>query len=226
MSIADQHLGTETLLACTDAELVRRIQLGETSAYEGIMRRYNQRIFRIARSIVNNDAEAMDAMQEAHIKAFKQLHTLQDIKALPGWLSRIARNEALQYLRQNQRTVSMAPEELEPLTEFVVMTSVEDQLGNELANEQLKHLLESNIDELPDNFRCVFMLRAIEQCSVRETATILELPEATVRTRYFRANALLQQQLSLHMQDEGLGLYEFAGHRCDAVVRNVLGQFN
>lgn len=226
MSVAEQQLIIKTLLACSDAELVRRIQLGETNAYEGIMRRYNQRLFRIARSIVNNDAEAMDAMQEAYIKAFKQLDTLQDIKALPGWLSRIARNEALQYLRQNQRAVLMAPEELEPVMELVVMTNVENQPDNELANEQLRHLLESNIDKLPDNFRSVFMLRAIEQCSVRETATILELPEATVKTRYFRANALLQQQLSIHMQDKGLGLYEFAGHRCDAVVRNVLGQLN
>jgi len=224
MSVAEQQLITQTLLACSDAELVQLILQGEISAYEGIMRRYNQRLFRITRSIVNNDAEAMDAMQEAYIKAFSQLETLQDIKALPGWLSRIARNEALQYLRQNQRTILMAPDELEPVVELATMANVKNQPDSELANKQLGHLLESSIDKLPDAFRSVFMLRAIEQCSVRETAEILELEEATVKTRYFRANALLQQQLSTHMKDAGLGLYEFAGHRCNAVVSNVLSR--
>jgi len=104
------------------------------------------------------------------------------------------------------------------------MIKVQDQPDSELANEQLRLLLERCIDKLPDAFRSVFVLRAIEQCSVRETATILELPEATVKTRYFRANDLLQKQLSSHIQEAGLGLYEFAGHRCDAVVRYVLGQ--
>lgn len=222
MSAAEQQLITQTLLACSDAELVRRVQQGEINAYEGIMRRYNQRLFRVARGIVNNDAEAMDAMQEAYIKAFAQLDSLQDIKALPGWLSRIARNEALQYLRQNQRTIAMSPEDLEPVVELATMRNIDDEPDGELANKQLGQLLESNIDKLPDAFRSVFMLRAIEQCSVRETAEILDIEEATVKTRYFRANALLQQQLSSHMQEAGLGLYEFAGHRCDAVVSGVL----
>lgn len=223
MSVAEQQLITKTLLACSDAELLCRIKEGDIEAYEGIMRRYNQRLFRIARSIVNNDAEAMDAMQEAYIKAFAQLGSLKDIKALPGWLSKIVRNEALQYLRQNHRMVLMAPDELEPVVELSAMSKVGAQPDNELANRQLGSLLENCIDKLPDTFRSVFMLRAVEQCSVRETAEILELPEATVKTRFFRANALLQQQLSTHIQASGVALYEFAGYRCDAVVRNVLG---
>jgi len=224
MSAAEQQLTTQSLLRCSDAELVQRIQQGEINVYEGIMRRYNQRLFRVTRSILRNDAEAMDVMQETYLKAFVQLKTLQDIKALPAWLSRIARNEALQTLRQNQRTVLMDSEQLEPVVELAAMIKVQDQPDSELANEQLRLLLERCIDKLPDAFRCVFVLRAIEQCSVRETATILELPEATVKTRYFRANALLQKQFSSHIQEAGLGLYEFAGHRCDAVVRYVLGQ--
>lgn len=224
MSVAERQLITKTLLACSDAELLCRIKEGDIEAYEGIMRRYNQRLFRIARSIVNNDAEAMDAMQEAYIKAFAELDSLKDIKALPGWLSSIARNEALQYLRQNQRTILMAPEEIEPVVELAAMAKVKNQPDSDLANQQLSCLLESCIDKLPDTFRSVFMLRAVEQCSVRETAEILELPEATVKTRFFRANALLQQQLSAHIEASGVSLYEFAGHRCDAVVRNVLGR--
>lgn len=225
-AVVEKQLITQSLMDCSDDELVQRIKEGDVNAYEGIMRHYNRRLFRVTRSILNNDAEAMDAMQEAYLKAFQQLKTLQDIKALPAWLSRIARNEALQYLRQNQRMVLMAPEQLEPVVELAAMTKDDNQPDNELANEQLTRLLESSIDTLPDTFRSVFMLRAIEQCSVRETAEILELPEATVKTRYFRANALLQQQLSSHIHETGLGLYEFAGHRCDAVVRYVLGQLN
>ena len=118
----------------------------------------------------------------------------------------------------------MDSEQLEPVVALAAMIKAQDQPDSELANEQLRQLLEGCIDKLPDAFRSVFMLRAIEQCSVRETAVIMELPEVTVKTRYFRANALLQQQLSLHIEKAGLGLYEFDGRRCDAVVRNVLSR--
>ncbi|WP_421864263.1 RNA polymerase sigma factor [Motiliproteus sp.] len=224
MTIAAQQLKIQTLMGCSDAELVTRILQGETNAYEGIMRRYNQRLFRVARGIVNSDAEAMDAIQEAYIKAFEQLERLQSIPALPGWLSRIARNEALQLLRRNQRNVAMAPEELESVVKLTAMTKNYNGPDSEVANKQLGQLLESNINQLPDSFRSVFILRAIEQCSVRETAEILDLEEGTVKTRLFRANALLQKQLSLHLSESGVALYEFAGHRCDAVVRGVLAR--
>ncbi|EGG99559.1 RNA polymerase sigma-70 factor [gamma proteobacterium IMCC2047] len=161
-------------------------------------------------------------MQEAYIKAFGQLSRLKNANALPGWLSRITRNEALQYRRKNQRNISMAPAEIEPVVELATMKNSDDEPSSELANRQLRQLLEANIDKLPDTFRRVFMLRAIEQCSVRETANILDIPEATVKTRFHRANSLLQQQLQLYMQKTGLSLYEFAGHRCDAVVSGVL----
>ena len=231
ISIAKQQPVAPSLTEFTDEALIQRINAGDVNAYEGIMRRYNQRLFRVTRGILDNDAEAMDAIQEAYIKAFDQLDTVRDIKALPAWLIRIARNEALQYLRKNKRNVSVDPEnfdsgQLEPVLELEVMINTRDQPDSKVANEQLRQLLEANIDKLPPSFREVFILRAIDQSSVRETAEILEIPEATVKTRYFRANALLQKQLSEHIQESNVGLYEFAGHRCDAIVRGVLDRLS
>lgn len=231
IAIAKQTPSATSLVEFTDEALIKRINAGDVNAYEGIMRRYNQRLFRVARGILDNDAEAMDAMQEAYLKAFDQLATVKDIKALPAWLIRIARNEALQYLRQNKRNVSVDPEQfdsgqLEPVLELEVMIKARDQPDSKVANDQLRQLLEASIDKLPSSFRAVFILRAIEQSSVRETADILEIPKATVKTRYFRANALLQKQLSEHIKKSNVGLYEFAGHRCDAIVRGVLDRLS
>jgi len=222
ITIAKQQPLAQSLVEFSDEELIQRINTGDVNAYEGIMRRYNQRLFRVTRGILDNDAEAMDAMQEAYIKAFDQLAALNDIQALPAWLMQIARNEALQYLRRNKRNVLMDPEQLEPVMELEAMINTRDQPDSKVANEQLRQLLEGCIDKLPSSFREVFILRAIEQSSVRETADILGIPETTVKTRYFRANTLLQKQLSKQIQESNVGLYEFAGHRCDAIVRGVL----
>ena len=224
ISLAKQSPSAQSLTKYSDEVLIQRINAGDVNAYEGIMRRYNQRLFRVTRGILDNDAEAMDAIQEAYIKAFDQLSSLEDIKALPAWITQIARNEALQYLRRNKRNISMGPEQLEPVLELEAMIKTRDQPDSKLANDQLKQLLEASIDKLPSSFREVFILRAIEQYSVRETATTLEITQATVKTRYFRANSLLQQQISQHLQQSYIDLYEFAGHRCNAIVRGVLKQ--
>lgn len=231
IAIAKQQPSMPSLTEFSDEELIQRISAGDVNAYEGIMRRYNQRLFRVTRGILENDAEAMDVMQEAYLKAYDQLSTVKDIKALPAWLIRIVRNEALQYLRRNKRDVSMDPEyfdsaQLEPVLELETMIKTRDQPDSKVANEQLRQLLEASIDKLPSSFREVFILRAIEQSSVRETADILEIPEATVKTRYFRANALLQKQLGEHIQKSNIGLYEFAGHRCNAIVYGVLDRLS
>ena len=222
ISLGNEASQRVSLIDLSDQELVVRIIAGDANAYDGIMRRYNQRLFRVTRGILDNDAQAMDAIQETYLKAFSQLTTLKDINALPAWLTSIARREALQYLRRNKRNVSMDPAQMEPVIALAVMMKTDDQPESKMANDQLKSLLESCIDKLPSTFREVFILRSIEQCSVNETANILEISEATVKTRLFRAKALLQQQLSLHIQESNIALYEFAGHRCDAIVQGVL----
>ncbi|NOZ53721.1 MAG: RNA polymerase sigma factor [Gammaproteobacteria bacterium] len=206
----------------SDASLIQQIRGGNLNAYEGIMRRHNQRLFRLVRSIISNDAEAMDIVQEAYIIAFQHLQTLRDTDAFASWLARIARNEALMLLRKNHRSITMDNQQLESVIERSALSDRPKQPDCELANQQVKKLLEDSIDKLPDSFRSVFMLRAIERCSVREAAEILEIQEATVKTRYYRAKKLLQQQLNQYIKKSELSVHEFAGARCDAMIRNVM----
>ena len=224
MNLSTPHQNTTKVSAepATDASLIQQVKNGNLNAYEGIMRRHNQRLFRLARSIVNDDAEAIDVVQETYISAFKRLPTLRDTKAFTTWLARIAKNEALMRLRKNQRSITMDDQQLESVIELSAQSNRPRQPDSELANQQIKKLIEDNIDKLPDSFRSVFMLRAIEQCSVRETAAILEIQEATVKTRFHRAKNLLQQQLNQYIEQAGLSVHEFAGSRCDAIVQNVM----
>ena len=205
-----------------DASFIQQVLDGNLNAYEGIMRRHNQRLFRLARSIVSDDAAAMDVVQEAYITAFNRLQSLRDTKAFATWLARITKNEALMWLRKNHRSITMDEQQLESVIELSSLSNRPRKPENELANQQIKKLIEDNIDKLPDSFRSVFMLRAIEQCSVRETAEILEIQEATVKTRFYRAKIILQQQLNQHVEKAGLSIHEFAGARCDAIIQNVM----
>lgn len=208
------HLSDDVILA--------RVIDGELDAYEGIMRHHNQLLFRIARSIVTDDAEAMDVVQEAFIAAFERLHELNDPAALPAWLARITRNAALMRLRKSRRLHYMDEPEFDNVLNLSTAMKRPDQPEKTLANSQLRQMLEQFIDELPDAFRAVFMLRAIEQCSVATTAELLEIEAATVKTRYHRARLLLQKRMMEYSDSSGVAVHEFAGHRCDTIVCNVL----
>lgn len=208
------HLSDDVILA--------RVIDGELDAYEGIMRHHNQLLFRIARSIVSDDAEAMDVVQETFIVAFERLQELNDPAALPAWLARIARTAALMRLRKSRRLHYMDEPEFDNVLNDSTAITRPEQPEMTLANSQLRQMLEQFIDELPDAFRAVFMLRAVEQCSVAATAEMLELEAATVKTRYHRARLLLQKRLMEYSDSIGVAVHEFAGHRCDTVVCNVL----
>ena len=177
-----------------DMSILKRIEKGELDAYEGIMRHHNQRLYRIARSIVTDDAEAMDVVQETFITAFERLHELREPAALPAWLARITRNSALMRLRKSQRLKFMDEPDFDNVLNLSSARQPE-QPDAKLANKQLSRLLEKFIDELPDAFRTVFMMRAIEQCSVATTAELLDIAPNTVKTRYHRARLLLQKQM-------------------------------
>ncbi len=208
------HLSDDVILA--------RVIGGDLDAYEGIMRHHNQRLFRIARSIVTDDAEAMDVVQETFIVAYERLQELKDPAALPVWLARITRNAALMRLRKSQRLHYMDEPEFDNVLNLSTAIKRPEQPETALANTQLRQMLEKFIDELPDAFRAVFMLRAIEQCSVATTAELLEIEAATVKTRYHRARLLLQKRLMTYSDSISVAVHEFAGHRCDAIVCNVL----
>lgn len=210
----------------SDEELQQQVLAGDINAFEGIMRHHNQRLFRVARSIVTDDSEAMDVVQEAYISAFRNLDNLQDPALLPNWLARITRNTALMRIRKSKRHLPMDEQEFDNVMHLFNQAQQPAQPDRQLANAQLRQVLENCIDELPVIFRTVFMLRAVEQCSVNATAEILDIPAATVKTRYHRAKKLMQKRFLDFSKDSGVPIHEFAGHRCDAIVKNVLARLH
>lgn len=210
----------------TDAELARRASAADASAFETIMRRHNRRLFRTARSILRNDAEAEDTLQEAYLRAYQSLAMFRAESSLATWLTRIVINKALERLRRRKREVDAAAHDnVIDLEAHLDMTHSEPQTPEMAAmRAQTRELLERKIDQLPAAFRTVFVLRAIEELSVEETAGCLGIPEATVRTRFFRARHLLRKSLSSEVQSALRDTFAFDGERCDRIVRTVLAR--
>ena len=216
-----------------DNDIIARILAGDKNAYGGIMRRYNQRMYRIARSIVTDDAAAMDIVQEAHIKAYTKLDDFSDSSKFFSWLATITRNEAFMYLRKHKREISMADDVIQYFEQTetdhntnILIDNNKDLPDAALENTQLKKLIVKHIDSLPEDFRIVFVLRAIEQLSVRETAEILDIKEETVKTRYFRAKRILRSQIQKYLSTVRMQIYEFGDHHCDTIVNNVMNHIN
>jgi len=213
----------------SDEEIVVHIHQGNPDAYGSIMRRYNQRMFRIARSIVTNDASAMDVVQESHIKAFTKLADFKGPSTFLAWLYTITRNEALMFLRKHKREVTMSNDEIHLIRSDkdndVTALYQNNDVGKPdgyLENKQLQQLINRQVDSLPEDFRIVFVLRAIEQLSVKETAEILDVKEETVKTRYFRSKRLIREKIQTQLDEIGMKVYEFGGEHCDVIVVNVM----
>ncbi|MEJ8566358.1 RNA polymerase sigma factor [Elongatibacter sediminis] len=208
-----------------DLEAVEQILAGEETAYAQIMRRHNQRMFRAARSILSDDDVAQDAVQEAYIKAFYRLESYRPTGSFAAWLTRIAVNEALMIKRKNPHYQAHGENEPEAAGHPVPSAAAtRADPADRAANIELAGLIERAIDRLPLEFRTVFVLRAIQQLSVRETAESVGINEATVKTRLHRARKLMKEVLDRHIADAGLGVYEFAGRRCDRMVATVLAR--
>jgi RNA polymerase sigma-70 factor (ECF subfamily) len=215
----------------SDAQLAQRIALGERGALEALMRRYNQRLYRVARSILRNDADAEEAVQEAFYLAYRAIGKFRGDSALSTWLVRIAVNESNKRRSKNNRLSTWLEfdGELERTGEMAQTTMDDfssDRPEPALLRAQTRFLLENQIDQLPDTFRAVFMLRAIEELSVEDTALCLDIPEATVRTRYFRARGLLRKALARELGDNLDQAFSFAGSRCDRIVARVLARLD
>jgi|SRR5690348_2309937 RNA polymerase sigma-70 factor, ECF subfamily len=210
------------------AELAARAAQGDGAAFEALMRRYNRMLFRTARAILRDDAEAEDALQEAYIQAYGALGSFRGDAELSTWLARIVANEALQRLRKRARRAEIVP--LQPTAdaelEQVSDTDRDKAPDISAARAEMRRLLESQIDALPDAYRAVFMLRAVEELSVEETAAVLALEPATVRTRLFRARSMLREALAQKIDLACEDAFSFAGERCDRVVARVLARLN
>ena len=206
--------------------LFRSVQ-GDTGAFERIMRRHNRLLFRTARSILKSDAETEDALQEAYLRAWRNLASFRADSKLSTWLVRIVINESLGRLRRRGAQVIPLDTALDVAGHEpeASMPDDPDQRPDRVAmRAEVRRLMEARIDTLPDAFRCVFMLRAVEELSVEEVAAALDIAQATVRTRFFRARGLLREGLSRDV-DLALGdAFSFDGERCDRIVRGVLAK--
>ena len=213
----------ETVVAATEAELARAVLAGDLRALEVLMRRHNRLLYRTARAILGDDAEAEDAVQEAYLRAYGALPGFRGEAKLSTWLVRIVANEALMRRRRRARRGAVLPiDAAAQATERDAVMADRPGPEQDALRAQMRKLIESRIDALPESYRAVFVLRAIEEMTVEETASVLEVPEATVRTRFFRARALLREALAREV-DRGIEeAFGFAGERCDRIVANVL----
>ena len=211
----------------TDTELIAGVREGDARAMEALMRRYNRTLYRTARAILADDAEAEDAVQEAYLSAFRSLSGFRGEAKLSTWLVRIAANEALMRRRRRARSAVIVPMDAEAAPNEEWNTIMSDRPGPDenAARAEMRRILEARIDALPESYRTVFVLRALEELTVEETAAVLEIPEATVRTRFFRARGLLRESLAREV-DRGLEeAFSFAGERCDRIVASVLERY-
>ena len=212
----------------TDLELATGVALGDPVAFEALMRRYNGRLFRVARAILRDDAEAEDAVQDAYLNAFRHMRDFQGDAQLATWLTRIVINESLMRLRRRKRENVVVPFSSADGPDAGATSEVADEAAESPAETtlraELRRLLEKTIDELPVAFRTVFVMREVEDMTVDETARCLGIPPATVRTRQFRARALLRARLSRDLDLASGGVFGFAGERCDRVVAAVLAR--
>jgi RNA polymerase sigma-70 factor, ECF subfamily len=203
----------------TDAELVLQAARDPAQGFAAIMRQNNRRLYCIARSILKDNAEAEDALQESYLRAFRNLDNFRADASLSTWLARIVINEALGRLRQQRRMldahkddeVTRARGQTEPISPEVAA-----------AQKELKGLLERAIDGLPTRFRVALVACAIEQMSIEEAALSLGVPPSTVKTRLFRAKRLLRVSLGSTFASVLEGIFPFAGVRCDRIAATVL----
>lgn len=210
-----------------EAELIARATHGDGAAFGAIMRRHNQLLFRTARSIIRNDADAEDVVQESYLRAWRALGTYRAECKLSTWLVRIATNEALGRLRRKSAQViplEVAMMSSEPETQAALTDEPERGPEQAAQRSQMRKLIEARIDRLPEVFRTAFMLRAIEEMSVEEVAQALEIPEATVRSRFFRARSLLRESMAQEMDSAFGEVFSFDGVRCDRIVSAVLSR--
>lgn len=207
-----------------DEQLVRRILRGESALFEVLMRRYNQRLFRVSRAILRDDAEAEDVMQDAYVRAFHHLDSFEGRASFATWLTRIAIYEARARLRKGRRFTAL--EEIAPTSEEAMDFLQSDPRTPEDATSgrELQVVLATALDRLPEGLRAVFMLREVEGLSTAETARCLTLTEDNVKVRLHRARAALRREIDSQLGSETRRLFQFAFGRCDRVVEGVLAK--
>lgn len=215
---ARQHQGE----GADEASLVRGALAHETGAFREIMRRHNRRLFRVARSVTRDDAEAEDVVQETYLHAYAALGSFRGEAGLGTWLTRIALNEAVGRIRRRRNTTDLDVLEATPPAQILFLDGPQsDDPERAAARRQLRGVIEAAVDHLPQPFRTVFVLRDMEGLSVEETALSLGLKPETVKTRLHRARRLLRRMLNERFSDTLSDTFPFAGARCDRIIARV-----
>lgn len=216
MSIETRPL--ERSAPAADAALVSSIVAGEAHAFERLMRQHNRRLFRVARSILRNDADAEDALQEGYIKAHRAIAGFRGEASLSTWLTRIVVNQALEQRRRPERPDSPASADDMPESDADAVPETPEILA---MRRELRRLIERAIDGLPEAHRSVFMLRAVEGLSVEETSVSLGISPANTKVRLLRARARLRRVLGEQLGPLLEDVFTFDGERCDRIVKRV-----
>ena len=207
--------------AIPDTEVVRRVRAGETALYEILMRRYNQRLFRVGRSILRNEADAEDVMQETYVRAYEHLADFRGTAQFSTWLTRIAIHEALARVRKRARTEELDSFPNAELHMTARNTGQSENPEHQTYDHELKIILERAVDRLPEDYRTVVVLRIVEELSIAETAECLDITIETVKTRLHRGRALLRKQLQRRAGIVAPEVFPFHLSRCDRVVEGV-----
>lgn len=204
----------------TDEQVVERVLAGETELYEIIMRRYNQRLYRVVISILRDGGETEDVMQDAYVRAYQHLRQFEGRAPFSSWLTRIAVHEALSRLRRRSRTRQWnSDREEEEICVSFSGAPIDPEQST--SNAELVRLLEEAVAHLPEQFRTVLMLRDVEEMSTSETAAALNLTEENVKVRLHRGRALLRRGLFAQVGASAKYAFPFMGQRCDRVVKRV-----
>lgn len=208
-----------------DEEVVRRVLAGETAMFEIVMRRHNQRLYRISRAILRDDSEAEDVMQDAYVRAYEHLHQFAGKAAFSTWLTRIAVHEALARKRRRGRY-----DELDALPmngeSMSIMKSPDPSPETDAGQAETRRLLKEAIEGLPEAYRTIVVMREVEEMSVAETADSLGVSQAVVKTRLHRAHAMLRKNLYTRARNGAADLYQFHAVRCDRVVKAVFARIS
>jgi RNA polymerase sigma-70 factor (ECF subfamily) len=223
MPVLQPPAGAGFVDAAPDAEIVARVLEGDLPRFEVLMRRHNQRLFRAARAVLRDDAEAEDVLQQAYLQAYAHLRQWDGRAQFSTWLTRIALHEALHRARRRR----LRPQVALPGDEAPAVKALEEPRPDPEAAAHasgVRTLLEAAIDALPRHYRSVFVLREVEELSTRETADCLELNEDVVKTRLRRARAMLREELLQRAGTAGASAFAFHRERCDRVVFGVLGR--
>jgi RNA polymerase sigma-70 factor (ECF subfamily) len=209
-----------------ETNLVARARQGEAAAVRAIMSRYNRRLYRMARSILRDDAAAEDALQSAYLNAFRSLADFRGQSSFATWLTRIVINEAMAQMRSRKPPLHSEGTDRTLIGGEVIPFPAQSAVDPEraMAQSQIQAIVEHAIDELPADFRTVLVARVLEEMSVEETAELLGLKAETVKTRLHRARHLLKRAVEQKIGPVVLNAFPFAGRRCEQMTAEVLQQ--